>query len=367
MECIPETSILDGLTNCGDGSDEIVEYHVGRRSCPEDYYMCADNAKCIEMKYVCDGISGASDMRRGCKDGTDEGSNCESWECLPDYFKCSDNRQCIEAKYVCTTNRQSPTYTPCLDKSNEHNQLCGCPNESDWPCVDGDGCVSEEAVCDGIPQCNDASDEHIDMCLHWNCSHNMGKCLDNKQCVSLPSVCDGKNQCYDGSDEKVCVSFSCPNGSQKCADGLQCIKDSKICDGDIDCFDASDELCTASCLQIQVQEKRIIRRCTEDPKTCVPIERYCNRVADCPLGSDEAGCSCKDWGMHQCQIHGDFICVYKEWLSNNESGDCFTELNKKTQFKDQSSASSENRSDFKGKELKMDSLDCFLSCWVLLR
>ncbi len=35
---------------------------------------------------------------------------------------------------------------------------------------------------------------------------------------------------------------------------------------------------------------------------CIPVERYCDRVIDCPEGTDEADCSCTDWDMHECSI-----------------------------------------------------------------
>ncbi len=48
---------------------------------------------------------------------------------------------------------------------------------------------------------------------------------------------------------------------------------------------------------------------------CAPVERYCDRVADCPHGSDEAGCSCEDLDKYECSIGRTTLCVYKQWIN----------------------------------------------------
>ncbi len=56
----------------------------------------------------------------------------------------------------------------CFDKSDEHNQLCGC-EDYEWPCQDGDGCIPLYSVCDGTPHCHDYSDEfaQVYISLAW--------------------------------------------------------------------------------------------------------------------------------------------------------------------------------------------------------
>ena len=56
--------------------------------------------------------------------------------------------------------------------------------------------------------------------------------------------------------------------------------------------------------------------CSEDSTVCVPVERYCDRVADCPDGSDEADCSCEDWDMYGYRLEGIIMCIYKHWIQN---------------------------------------------------
>ena len=103
----------------------------------------------------------------------------------------------------------------------------------------------------------------------------------------------------------------------KCANEIQCISKLMICDGLNDCRDKSDEMCKDSCLKEPLNYKSIVRKCPEENTVCVPVERYCNRVADCPDGSDETDCSCEDWNMHQSRLEGINMCIYKQWFQNN--------------------------------------------------
>ncbi len=68
---------------------------------------------------------------------------------------------------------------------------------------------------------------------------------------------------------------------------------------------------------------QVIGRCHESNEVCVPIEKYCDREADCPSASDEADCSCEEWNMISCKISGDFLylCIYKEWRVRSD-GTC---------------------------------------------
>ncbi len=60
----------------------------------------------------------------------------------------------------------------------------------------------------------------------------------------------------------------------------------------------------------------MIRKCKDDNDICIPTEKYCNRQADCPSGSDESDCSCNDLGMTSCNIEHAYFCVYNEWITN---------------------------------------------------
>ena len=64
--------------------------------------------------------------------------------------------------------------------------------------------------------------------------------------------------------------------------------------------------------------KSTVRRCTEDHSACIPVDKYCNRLVDCPLGTDEKDCSCADLDMHECMINGARLCIFDEWIKDME-------------------------------------------------
>ncbi len=95
-----------------------------------------------------------------------------------------------------------------------------------------------------------------------------------------------------------------------------------ICDNVIHCKDVSDELCSGECLKIHLTKPAIVKRCVEDPKVCLPIDKYCDAVPDCPQASDERDCTCEDWNMLPCLIRGKEVCLHKEWLSDTATDEC---------------------------------------------
>jgi len=108
-------------------------------------------------------------------------------------------------------------------------------------------CIDQSKMCNGLPDCLDASDETLEICqsrgpvrcTHMNATHclcpSSGDMLcQNQVCVSKLLFCDGIDHCGDGSDE--------PEGcADDCSVGLETIGDAdKICDNAIDCRSKTD-------------------------------------------------------------------------------------------------------------------------------
>ncbi len=73
-------------------------------------------------------------------------------------------------------------------------------------------------------------------------------------------------------------------------------------------------------LQEPLEKPSIVRSCTEDKTKCFPVEQFCDGMADCPLGTDEAnsGCSCEELNM--ATYEDSSLCVFKHWMSDKEPG-----------------------------------------------
>ncbi len=261
--------------------------------------------QCIDTEYVCDGKGSASNNLYyiyGCEDESDEDDKlCCVVNGLGDITK----------PLICDGNYD------CYDKSDEFFDVCKTWNCSEgmWKCKDFK-CIDLTEVCDGITQCNDASDEQA--CETWHCHKGWRKCRDGHQCIPDEAVCDGDASCMDRSDEddEFCIEYNCLPNFRKCANRWQCIKDIHICDSEYHCLDISDELCDSNCLQGHVgAEKSIIKKCEDDPGVCIPVDQYCDGVADCPDASDEAksDCSCEGWGLISHDNKGLMLCLYPEW------------------------------------------------------
>ncbi|XP_053968133.1 uncharacterized protein LOC128869590 isoform X1 [Anastrepha ludens] len=126
-----------------------------------------------------------------------------------------------------------------------------------WKCLDGD-CISINALCDGVVNCADSSDENSEMCRkrleevppgesdgntnQLNCAGwDQMKCWSGF-CISVDGKCNGIRDCDDGSDEtaRLCKAMTCTEKEFKCDYGA-CVPLNAVCNGKVECWDETDE------------------------------------------------------------------------------------------------------------------------------
>lgn len=70
-----------------------------------------------------------------------------------------------------------------------------------FQCAHGRMCIEKSQVCDGVPHCQDRSDEAECTKYMEGCSH---QCDNKSRCIPSSFLCDGESDCSDGSDEAKC-------------------------------------------------------------------------------------------------------------------------------------------------------------------
>ncbi|XP_066985715.1 serine protease nudel [Macrobrachium rosenbergii] len=103
-----------------------------------------------------------------------------------------------------------------------------------------------------------------------DCSRDDFLCSIVPQCISWEAVCDGVKNCADGTDEIGCT----------CLDRLLKFRSDFNCDGYYDCFDLSDEFCNHCGDQFLSPQSRM----------CVPKSAVCDAEKDSTYGEDEIHC-----------------------------------------------------------------------------
>lgn len=257
--------------------------------------------RCAE--FTCVGISLSTPNGCVCKCGNGFTLNGSGNTCIPHKispncsagsFACKLDGTCVSMDAVCDG------LNDCSDGSDESAAAdgpCNCARfgEQAFECQPN-VCIEISRVCDGIRQCANGHDEK--RCNSGKtCAADRFQCRESLECIPTSWVCDHNKDCADGSDEKSCsecAEFSCANGN--------CVSMDELCNGENNCGDHSDEL------QCQLE-------CGPDDHYCLPkcVSRaqICDGIIDCSDTSDEANCSrnatTKDLAAMQCAEH-EFLC-----------------------------------------------------------
>ena len=365
--CIAESWLCDGVSDCGDNTDENNEQC--REKCKDNQFQCG-NGKCVPGYWKCD-------FDDDCGDGSDE-HDCPETTCSDEEFRC-DNGQCINAKWECDLEKD------CQDGSDESkctsstNVECDTgTNGTQFKCITGGACIPKAWKCDGDQDCPDDSDEdkceEVKSCQDWQFKCDNGHCIfqtwrcdgdsdcadesderdclivpgnrtdqpqptfprgvcnewmfkcSNEQCVPFWWKCDGVRDCADGSDEELCGHddvgedkedpqsppghpevVGCPQHKFQCNDG-SCIWAAWVCDTEADCSHGEDEepsLCSAR------QACGAGKFMCELSGTCIDIEAVCDGKRDCDDGTDEKRCSIDPFVPPPeiaCDVETSFLC-----------------------------------------------------------
>ncbi|UJR15454.1 hypothetical protein I4U23_002397 [Adineta vaga] len=162
--------------------------------------------------------------------------------CPEYFFNCPRSKKCIPFYQRCNG------IVDCLFNEDETN-CQNCNTTSSFHCSNSSKCITTNDLCNNITDCLHGEDEHDTICKHfceWPslntctkkypnlCSNNEFYC-DGK-CVSIIHRCDDKPYCYDGTDEPFdCSNVTCPYEYFKCPLSGKCIPYEKICDNVGDC------------------------------------------------------------------------------------------------------------------------------------
>ncbi len=79
----------------------------------------------------------------------------------------------------------------------------------------GSICLNSRFVCDGVTNCKDKSDEDRAICDLWNCTAGYWKCEDGQMCIPEKHVCDGISVHMLGQWTRVETEVNCKDESDE--------------------------------------------------------------------------------------------------------------------------------------------------------
>ncbi|CAF3651445.1 unnamed protein product [Adineta steineri] len=213
----------DGVVDCADGSDEVssdIRWSTFKCDLEGDNYACwvfqgdqlgENRLKDVRLHFhrYCDSIWDKMD-------GQDE-KNCSHWMCDTGLYKCNRSGQCIERKSFCDGELD------CDDGEDEVNcpQILqkwklelNCNNNTEYFCITDEyiknqslnrSCISWHQVGDGHIDCIGARDErNVASCPDHRMVGDRFLCDNGRKCINYMAVCNGIKDCVDETDESIC-------------------------------------------------------------------------------------------------------------------------------------------------------------------
>ncbi|KAI6192728.1 EGF-like domain-containing protein [Aphelenchoides besseyi] len=301
--CIPNTWICDGDNDCG-GADAWDETHTnctdsnGKHVCVGDYVFQCMDGKCISRSFICDGEA-------DCADGSDESEvhNCGNRTCTDQEFHCASNAKLVQPKYECIPKSWlCDGEVTCSGGEDESPELCGVTkrdcNKGEFRC-NNSHCINSAWVCDGENDCLDSSDEHSN-CTYAQCQPDFWACANHK-CIPKTWRCDGNDDCADASDEHDCPSVDAHTSTG--VDGHVCGPNQFACTSVVDeCTLADRPLCEQKCVDLPIGYKcecfdgfqldKDDGKSCHDSNECEDGTALCSQQCDNKVGSYR--CTCVD-------------------------------------------------------------------------
>ncbi|XP_076438284.1 sortilin-related receptor-like [Babylonia areolata] len=251
--CVSQTSICDGVNDCGDWSDE--EYcdwpnttSSPPRNCSSGQFSCS-SGQCIPLYQRCNNVY-------DCQDNSDE-LDCDERPCSVGEFECynsspRDFPRCIQGSWRCDADRD------CVHGEDELNCTSTAVTcQSGYlRCVESGDCYPQSHRCDGHVDCTDLSDELncqgiCDQymndqaaccrhgCAYLNCRDDgvLG-CFSNSTSIGNSCSLHQNNMCLNGT-----VTPPRPHSGRTffCRYSGKWIPRMYVCNGKLDCSDGADE------------------------------------------------------------------------------------------------------------------------------
>ncbi|XP_054981069.1 CD320 antigen [Sorex araneus] len=123
--------------------------------------------------------------------------------CPPSSFQCRSNGYCVPLTWRCDSDEDCP------DGSDEEAcRIEPCPQDGPCPQPTGDPCS-----CDNIRDCPRGGEGRHLNCSYPPCPAGELRCLLGAACIPHTWLCDGHPDCPDASDERSCGNQTSQEGN----------------------------------------------------------------------------------------------------------------------------------------------------------